>query len=424
MRNFFGIDDDFVRALPERHWRSDIIISTILAGLAILELLTYRFQADFLDREYDVEPLPANYPAMLAMILAAGVLVALRRRWPVMMLVLATGVHFILSGTLFIPLSHLTTMQVLYFVVLYSAVAWARKREALMLAAVVVLLAMVVWITIDSVINISWMRSTYGSNTTVLLISTVLVNLAYFGTATWLGRDSWLKARGEHELVTSLAVIEDQSRQLADQAVLGERVRIARELHDSMAHHVALIGVHAAAARLTIDKRPVEAAQALQSVEQSSRQAVAEIQAVVGSLRDADAKDSPQPNLDLLPTLFAENQGLGLQVSYTSVGSQARFDQLSPTYGAALFRVIQEALTNVRRHSTASAARVTVRLGSHSAEAEIVDDGQPVVGSSGSRLGQVGIRERISALGGDSKLGPRSERGYRVWVTIPVEQSQ
>lgn len=140
---------------------------------------------------------------------------------------------------------------------------------------------------------------------------------------------------------------------------------------------------------------------------------------VLGSLRSGD-EDVEASGLDSLPALLSDNATLGLVVHLSLVGDAEALDHLPRTLSTTLYRIVQEALSNVRTHSTASSARLTVRAGERLVEAEIVDDGHPIAGAGGSKLGQLGIRERVSALGGTAEIGPRTERGYRVLVRLPL----
>ncbi|GAB3817860.1 histidine kinase [Tessaracoccus terricola] len=413
MREFFGLDDAYVRPVPTGGMRQDIAVALVLMVLSITGHLGTVSLPDF-EQE-------ANLPWSVLTILLAGVLITFRRRFPVLVLLLATGVHFLVVG-LVMPIIVLQPgMQVLYFLGLYSAMAWARNREALMLATLAVLVTMGAWVGIDLANGIASVRATDGELPVPLVVSQVLVNIAYFGGATWLGRNAWLKARADTELADSQVVVAQQAEQLAQQAIIGERLRIARELHDSVAHHVALIGVQAAAARRAMGKQPEAAAEALHSVEDSARQTVSELRSVLGSLRNPDEDpSSDRPSLDQLAGLFEEAGTLGLVVEHTLVGEQRLVDELTVSQSATLYRVVQEALTNVRKHSTATRASVVLRLDGRMAEVEVLDEGLRRQGTNGSGLGQVGMRERVQALGGTTEIGPRQGRGYRVRARLPI----
>ncbi|RMB59642.1 sensor histidine kinase [Tessaracoccus antarcticus] len=411
MRDFFGVDDGFTRTVPRGALRTDVGLAAALVALSITGLLGYWSIPDFQAEMHLAWSIPLT--------LLAGAMIAVRRLFPVGVLLLCTGVHFVVLGSLIPLAASQPGMQVLYFLGLYSAMAWARNREALMLATIVVLLAMTVWVSLAFSVFGALRIAEMGASPLLLVISQIFINVAYFGAATWLGRNAWLKARSEAELAASRVIVDHQARQLADQAVLGERLRIARELHDSLAHHVALIGVQTASARRSMDRKPVEAKEALLAAERSARQSVQELRTVLGSLRSGD-EDAAAPGLESLPALVEDNATLGMAVHLTVVGDPSQLDSLTPTQSTTLYRVIQEALTNVRTHSTATAARLTVRFGEDLAEAEIIDDGRPLRGTGGSGLGQLGIRERVSALGGTTDIGSRPARGYRVLVRLPV----
>ena len=411
MRDFFGVDDDFIRPVPKGALRTDIGIALVLVVLSTSSLLGYWSIPDLTDETQLGWSIP--------LIVLAGAMIAVRRLFPVWVLLLCTGVHFVALGSLLPLAASQPGMQVLYFLGLYSAMAWARNREALMLATIVVLLGMTAWVALAY--SVFGVQATYGADSSpaLLVLSSVLVNIAYFGAATWLGRNAWLGARGDAQLLASQSLVEEQSLQLADQAVAGERLRIARELHDSLAHHVSLIGVQTAAARRIMDKKPELAKQSLLDAEHSARQSVHELRTMLGSLRSGDS-DPTSSGLESLSDLVSDNATMALAVEIDIVGPPSQLDELTRVQSATLYRVIQEALTNVRVHSTATTARVTLRLGPHRAEAEIVDDGRPLSGTHGSGLGQIGIRERVHALGGTTEMGTRPEKGYRVLVRLPL----
>lgn len=417
MRNFFGLDDAYVRPVPEAPWGRDILVAAVLMLLALTGVVGMAGLEGFAGEGRLAWSIPVC--------LLAGVLIVFRRRWPVATLLTTTGAHFFIVGVTLPIVSLQTGMQVLYFLGLYSAMAWARNREALMLAVLAVVLLMAGWVGYDVATGTAAHRLQYGSVPTMFVANQVLVNVAYFGGAMWLGRNAWLRARSDAALEESRALVAEQSRQLADQAIVSERLRIARELHDSVAHHVSLIGVQAAAARRSMEKKPDAAARALLAVEGSARQTVEDLRTLLGSLRDAgDVGSGEAVGLQALPTLLADVGTLGLRVHHEVVGDPASIDQLSVAQSGTLFRVVQEALTNVRTHSTATQARVTVRLTPTHAEAEVVDDGRPRVGTSGGGMGHLGIRERVAALGGTCEVGPRHDRGYRVLVRLPLRSEE
>ncbi|MFD0866140.1 sensor histidine kinase, partial [Tessaracoccus lubricantis] len=375
LRGFFGMDEDFVRETPRRPSLSDLVVAVVLGVISMALVLTYDGIAD-LSGDVDVWP-------NLGAIAAAVALLAYRRVFPLSVMVLLTGVHFVAAGSAWPLVASMPSMQVVYFLAMYTAMAYARRRDTLALATGAVLLAMMVWLVAAD----SYQRSINPDEfqpTAWYYVATLLLNAAYFGGALWLGRNAWRQARDADVLAQSQALVKAQAQQLAEQAVLAERLRIARDLHDSVAHHISLIGIQTAAARRAMESRPAAAADALRDVEDMSRSAVAELRSLLGSLRDVSPTTGVGGSMEALRALADEASTDGLVVTFELVGDPAGADDLTTTQGGALVRIAQEALTNVRRHSTADHARVVVRLGDDCTELEVTDDGLPVPRSGGS----------------------------------------
>ncbi|MEV7792559.1 histidine kinase [Streptomyces sp. NPDC087512] len=211
----------------------------------------------------------------------------------------------------------------------------------------------------------------------------------------------------------------------ARRRVAEERLRIARDLHDVVAHHIALVNVQAGVAAHVMDKRPDQAKEALAHVREASRSALDELRATVGLLRQSDdprAPTEPAPGLDRLDDLVATFRHAGLHVEV------ARADQnttLPASVDLAAYRIIQEALTNVRKHAgpRAKAEVSVVRVGPD-IEVTVLDDGsgEPDAGTGdgGGGHGLLGMRERVAAVGGALTTGPRYGGGFRVHAILPV----
>ncbi|MEU3458892.1 sensor histidine kinase [Streptomyces sp. NPDC006733] len=200
-----------------------------------------------------------------------------------------------------------------------------------------------------------------------------------------------------------------------------ERLRIARELHDVLAHSISVINVQAGVALALMDEHPEQARTALTTIKAASKEALGEVRQVLSTLRaPGDAPRSPAPGLDRLPELAEQAAGAGLKVDLSTVG--ARFP-LPPGADLAAFRIIQEALTNIVRHSASRTARVRLGYGPEGVELSVDDDGpsspraEPAV-SGGNGL--VGMRERAAALGGTVEAGPRPDGGFRVLAKLPT----
>jgi signal transduction histidine kinase len=212
---------------------------------------------------------------------------------------------------------------------------------------------------------------------------------------------------------------EREREENARRAVFEERVRIARELHDVVAHHVSMMGVQAGAARVVIDRDRVKAKEALSAIEGSSRQAVAELHRLLGFLRQAGDRDdlAPRPGLSQLPRLAASMSDSHLAVE-VSIEGETR--SLPPTVDVSAYRIVQEALTNTLKHSVASRADVHLRYWPDELEVEIVDDGRPngASSSASSGLGLIGMRERAALHGGPLSAGPAAGGGVAVRVRL------
>jgi signal transduction histidine kinase len=229
-----------------------------------------------------------------------------------------------------------------------------------------------------------------------------------------------LRNRGR-ALAAQAAELQREREENARRAVLDERVRIARELHDVVAHHVSVMGVHAGAARRMVTRRPERAQEALESIEASSRQALVELHRLLGFLRRDGQDDelAPQPDLAQLPRLIAEATGGQLAVAL-SVDGEPR--PLPGTLELSAYRVIQEALTNVRKHSGGTAASVRVAYGRETLEIEVLDDGTSAAAHSpgGSGHGLIGMRERVRLHGGHLRVGPAPQGGFAVHASFPL----
>jgi signal transduction histidine kinase len=212
--------------------------------------------------------------------------------------------------------------------------------------------------------------------------------------------------------------------------VIDERLRIARELHDVVAHHVSVMGVQAAGARRILDKDPAQAARALAAIESTSREAVGELQRLLGMLRSTDdaAPTEGRPGVGQLAALATASRDAGLPVELLVEGIPP--DSLSATLDLSIYRIVQEALTNARKHGgPGTRAEVRVRFAQRSVEVVVSDDGAAAVPSAGGTTrpasdgggrGIVGMRERVGLFGGELTAGPRAEGGFVVRAVLPM----
>ncbi|MGG2465111.1 sensor histidine kinase [Streptomyces sp. RGM 3693] len=200
-----------------------------------------------------------------------------------------------------------------------------------------------------------------------------------------------------------------------------ERLRIARELHDVLAHSISVINVQAGVGLALLDSDPEQARTALTTIKAASKEALGEVRQVLDTLRTpGDAPRAPAPGLDRLPELTEQAGGAGLAVDVTTEGARAT---LPPGTDLAAFRIVQEALTNIVRHSGSRTARVRLRYAPGALEIRVDDDGPATAGTgepTGGGNGLAGMRERAAALGGTVEAGPRPDGGFQVRARIPL----
>jgi signal transduction histidine kinase len=214
---------------------------------------------------------------------------------------------------------------------------------------------------------------------------------------------------------------EEESRR----AVAEERARIARELHDIIAHSVSVMVVQAAAGRRVLDSQPETARASLEAIETTGRQALAEIRRLLGVLRRDDGPDEalvPQPGLAHVEALVDEMRRAGLPVELRVEGEPG---PLPPGVDVSAYRVVQEALTNTLRHAGPARVSVIVRYGPDDVEVEVSDDGHGSSAHPAPAGGQglVGMRERVALFQGDFEAGPRAGGGFAVRARLPIGSS-
>ncbi|MFD4946221.1 sensor histidine kinase [Streptomyces sp. NPDC058239] len=275
----------------------------------------------------------------------------------------------------------------------------------------------------------------------LLTMAALTAAAMFFGPAPWYSQENfgvfaWTGMAGAvGDAVRSRRAFVDAIRERAERAertrdeearrrVAEERLRIARDLHDVVAHHIALVNVQAGVAAHVMDKRPDQAKEALAHVREASRSALNELRATVGLLRqsgDPEAPTEPAPGLAVLDELVDTVRRAGLPVE---VACTDRRPPLPAAVDLAAYRVIQEALTNVRKHAGpgAKAEVSVVRVGA-TAEVTVIDNGSGggVRNGDGGGHGLLGMRERVTALGGSLTAGPRYGGGFRVHAILPVK---
>ncbi|MEU4931585.1 sensor histidine kinase [Streptomyces yokosukanensis] len=210
------------------------------------------------------------------------------------------------------------------------------------------------------------------------------------------------------------------------EAVTAERLRIARELHDMVAHSIGIIAIQAGMGSRVIQTQPTEAREALRAIETTSRETLSGLRRTLVSLRQADqgatsseqSPLAPSPGLADVEQLAAATAGAGVRVDVRRSGEQR---PVPADIGLSAYRIVQEALTNVVRHAGTGRCRVAIEYGDEELSVEVVDDGRGASEhDSDHGFGLIGMRERVGLLGGRLSAGPRPEGGFRVAARLPL----
>ena len=294
-----------------------------------------------------------------------------------------------------------TYLLIVLVIAFYSLGAWLEPRRsapraAASLAAIVVLVDWDGW-RLDDV---------------------VFVTLVYGGA--WLVGTLVRRPRQRaHELERRTADLETRQAEAARQAVDQERARIARELHDVVAHSVSVMTIQAGAVRRRLEVGQGREREALEAVERTGREALVEMRRMLGILRrdGAPAELGPQPGAAELEQLVEQVRAAGLAVTLDVDGASS----LPPGHGLAVYRVVQEALTNVLKHAGAARATVTVRVDPRAVELDVRDDGRAAASADGGGHGLIGMRERVALYGGTLRAGPAPDGGFVVHARLPLE---
>ncbi|MEV0156066.1 sensor histidine kinase [Micromonospora sp. NPDC050686] len=325
--------------------------------------------------------------------MALGLPLAVRRRWPVTVTVVISSVATVALITGVIPNYAAAAPGLAIGLSLYTMAASTATRRSLLCAAgclAVVSLALVLT------------ASDLWSRTGAVVYAAVMITPAWM--IGWLVRERRALAarQGEHMVL---------------QAAAEERLRVARELHDVVAHTLSLIVVKAAVANHVAEVDPREAGAALRVIEETGRNALTDVRRVLGALREGTPY-APTPGLDELPVLAQQAAIGGVEVRL-DVRREDPAVAVPESVGLAVYRIVQEAVTNVVKHATPAACRATVTVTPREVRVEVTDDGRRPVLAGGEGHGLIGMRERVTLHGGEFHAGPRSDGGYAVTASLP-----
>jgi signal transduction histidine kinase len=233
---------------------------------------------------------------------------------------------------------------------------------------------------------------------------------------------AWAAGWAVRQRANQVREARDYAPQLAQEAVAAERTRMARELHDVVAHSVSIIAVQSGAAEANIDRNPEKAKEHMETVRTSAHEALVELRRLVGLLREEDASYSPQPGLSRLEDLLDDARGSGMEIELERAG-----DEVTLPVGLDLtaYRVIQESLTNVRKHAGGAATVVSLDSSSDAVKIAIVNrPGSPTANAAdGSGQGLIGMQERVRIYGGTFSAAPTEDGGFAVRVVLPIDET-
>ena len=333
----------------------------------------------------------AHVAALTAPVLAASV--AIRRLHPFLAGVVAQGV---MAGTFAIwGDTQIFGNSIAWFCALYALTVWTTPRKFALGVA---------FVAASDVAAAAGPVGTLAKSVPFTVITVIVMVLVR-------------RVVGDRERRARLA--ERERDIVAREAVVEERARIARELHDAIAHNVSMMVVQAGAERRVLDEERGPTREVLETIEQIGRGALTEMRRLVGMLRsDTEEPLAPQPGIDDLPALVTQVREAGLPVELEVVGVRR---ELPVGLELSAYRIVQEALTNALKHAGDAHATVRVHYGSESLELEISDDGAGASSPAPSGgHGLVGMRERVALYGGRFDAGRRPSGGFAIRVALPI----
>ena len=376
-----------------RRQLSDVGLPLGLAAVSVAEVLTN-------------EEIDGPWPAEAAYALALTIPLIWRRRAPLAVLVWVLGVST-LSDVLYGIMDKAGSPFAAVLLAVYASGAYTSRRDSRIAAGILgVFVAVILVFQGEDLVG------------DIFFIGGIVFSV--WGAANIV--------RSRQELATALAArtveLEHEREEKARLAVAEERARIARELHDVVAHNLSIMIVQAGAERRSLDAdRLDETREVLETIELTGRTAMAEMRRLLGMLRRSDDELAlaPQPSLGHLDALVSQVREAGMPVDLRIEGTPR---PLAAGVDLSAYRIVQEALTNALKHAGPASARVTVRYGNEELDIEIADDGRGgELGVPGGGHGLVGMRERVALFGGDLATGSRRGGGYAVRARLPLAGS-
>ncbi|MFB9469229.1 sensor histidine kinase [Nonomuraea salmonea] len=387
----------------KQSWRLPVAVQDALIALFITVM---QVQGTIVRNAGEVVPRPLTDLGDLGYVLlvVSGLVVAVRRRWPVPVFVvtaLASLVYYVLDfpdGPGWLGL----------FLALYTLAAYGDGRRSLVIAGVGVAVLSAVWLVAAADVEpraaIGWVYFRIGASVMSVALGESVRSRQV------------IAADAQRRAELAERTREEEARARVD----AERLRIAREVHDTVAHAIAIINVQSGVTAHVLDKRPDVAREALRAIEQTSSRALREMRAILGVLRDDDEEGrEPYPGLEQVGELVAKARAAGLDVE---VQESSPATPLPSAVGGAAYRIVQESITNVVRHVGPTRVTVVLDPGPEALEVRVTDEGRGTVVEPPDESGRgiVGMRERCRLLGGELAAGPRPGGGFEVRARLPL----
>ncbi|GIF10416.1 sensor histidine kinase [Actinoplanes teichomyceticus] len=399
--------------------RTDLWAGVAVAAVAVLNL--------YLLRSYGYWHTHRNPPIgeQIAWTVVCTLPLAWRRRAPEWVAVFIS-VAFIVAQVRFSQEQMVTSYAL--FAAIYTLGAWGRDRQRARVVRLAIIAVMFGWLTLSfalyhDMVTVSELSGASGELPELpsMIFTAYLQNIVYFAFTYLMGDAAWRSVWRRHQLEEQAEQLRAAQEAAAGRAVLDERVRIARELHDVVAHHVSVMGIQASACRRALEKDPAKAVPALTAIEQGARTAVDELHRMLGALRASEPArvEGPGAGIERIGEIADRAREAGLQVHLGTYGEPA---PLPDSLSQAAYRIVQESVTNTLKHAHAATLDIRIRYLAGELELDVADDGRGGAGPGGSGMGLIGMRERVAVHDGTLEHGRRAGGGFRVRARLPYAQ--
>jgi signal transduction histidine kinase len=385
----------------KRLWARLRAVDPLIADSALALCVLVPSMVGLTNEPTELNPTSMDAIGVLLTIVGVGIL-AVRRRYPLLTVWVTIATAAVYSLRDYAEVGHAVAVMIAVYT---AAATTPRRRWGWALAAIVGFLVVLRFLQPDE---------TTSAN--------LVGNLAIFGIAAAFG-DSNATRRANTEALRARAEALERNQAIeAERAVADERLRIARQLHDVVAHALAVIAVQSTAGSQVIDTRPDEAKKVLDRINDASRETLDEMRRMLGILRGdgTSGELAPAPGLGDLGTLVDGVRAAGVEVDVDLSGDEA----IPAGVALTTYRIVQEALTNVLKHAGPAKAEVHIACDPGVVTIQVDDDGRgsAAEGGEGTHLGLIGMRERVAVYSGELEVGPRPGGGWHVAATLPYER--